>query len=98
MVSIMDGSSEIDLDIAVRVDELAEEYAGRSVGEPGLAPEAFAAEQSDVPTEALLVVRRGARVLARAARRPEGPDCIPGESIVPGGAPCYLVFPATVDT
>ncbi|MEL6905657.1 MAG: serine/threonine-protein kinase, partial [Planctomycetota bacterium] len=69
----MDDSSELDLEVAVRVDELASAFAAARTSDPELDPESFADAHPEVPRDALLAVLRGVGVLARARRRSEGP-------------------------
>lgn len=69
----MDDSSELDLELAIRVDELAGLYAEALGRDASLTPEVFAANHPDVPAESLLAVIRGAGLLSRATRRSEGP-------------------------
>lgn len=73
MSGLDESDDDLDLDVAVRVDELAGLYGEALEADPGLTPEAFAAQHPDVPRDALLAVLHGAGVLARAARRSEGP-------------------------
>lgn len=78
----MDDSSDLQLEAAIRVDELAAEYARLAADDPELSPEAFVRQHPDVPGDALLAVIRGAGALRRTVRRSEGPFP-PGTSVGP---------------
>ena len=69
----MDDSSDLDLDVALRIDELVAEYTQEVDSDPQTTPEQFAARQDDVPTGPLLEALRGAGLLDRTTRRGSGP-------------------------
>lgn len=69
----MDDSSDLQLDLALRLDELAETFKARLEAEPDLTPEAFAAEHGDVPSSVLVPVLRGLGMLGRSSKQHLGP-------------------------
>lgn len=69
----MDDEPDLDVELAVRVDELASRYAAAAERDPSLTPEAYADAHPEVPRGALLAVLRGAGILTRARRRAAGP-------------------------
>lgn len=70
---MVDESDDLQLELALRLDELAGVFRARRGDEPGLTPEAFAAEHDDVPAAALLAVLGGLGLMERTRTQQLGP-------------------------